>query len=1255
MDFPAGRKSMSERLTDDDLIFLVQQKTPEELTLEELTQLRERLRESADLRAALDGTLFIESRLNRVLSEVQIPVDSILKRARELEQKASPRIPRWAIWMGLATMLVTVGASIFLVTRARQNAPLDPEQDVVATDPSNGGELRESGKSPFPLTARTNSQDSTGKNDPTANPGGGAPNSAGDILSDAHVVEAPRPPDWTNANATTTRTSISPWAAELDLKHPPLPLSSTMYRSISRTFPLSSAEMTAARRRRGARRPVPQQKAEPVFGNEHPAGDDPVATRSTNGMGSEPISLALLQEALAPVPGKPLKLFETEAEGRRLAGFEGIGRLQVEWPTDGVLRLALVDPLRFRMHFWTGKMGVTAQFHEQGRPAVWGVHRGQRSGNEPLPVKLALETTDDARHFRGGLGLFEVRWQKGELLLTRGDIRLLSVPLASPPTEIFFEGRASLSLLTMFRGEPFPSANPNPRRIVLRSERPAELRWIRDVETDDEFQASGDGRVSLSIPAATIDKMSGRMLRPERWAGTSLGKPGLYEVIVRVDEADPGTGIYLGSLEGEPIHHIGFFRDRKTQQTTFGFGWTRKGYVMSPNIRIDVDEESQSWPAAWAGQPQWLRIVVGLQGVSIWSSGDGIHWGRTERAVSRQGSGSFATVGLYALAGDKPRHIRLGYVEVRELTSLRSLAREDLRRKVALPAEVDKLDFGGWFEHLLRTRPAGADLEAWRTASAVQTLESDPPPQLAMQLLEGLLEAGLRQKKPPRERLDLLDEVALLVDDGQPSARLNLAGRYEELSDLLHAERAPLPYRSSLSRRLESSPPLGAAHTPTSASLSATFVQTALLATVSSHDWAEARLLAERFEFWMEPALPVTRTGPVETKIRDLIAWTELLAAARAAGEKTAGPDHAPQLRQPLAARLNRDAFNVMAEFESAIAGRSFKDAARIISSTATTSAQGLVPDARDPQLLVSFPRAVAGAMRDHPQLLTTMKEEFGRVGTLRVRQALADAQVETVEALTVQFHGTEAAAEAHSWLGDRWMAVGKFGQAIEHYLTARRGHSNTTSRSDLDARIRLASALLGIAPPPLDPDPTSATEFDPKRTSPPATPQPSPTPAGKTVVPMPTGPVTFGGQTLPASDFEALLKEILSGKGVPTPTLATTASPGKISVSLPAPVAHRGEVRLAWEIASTGPLSTSPPESRAGPFRLPRNRSPRTIVHSMPCAALSILTGFMCVGYGGFLPATKSSPNCWESTKPPAKSSGHSPGLTTFSPRIRC
>jgi len=170
-----------------------------------------------------------------------------------------------------------------------------------------------------------------------------------------------------------------------------------------------------------------------------------------------------------------------------------------------------------------------------------------------------------------------------------------------------------------------------------------------------------------------------------------------------------------------------------------------------------------------------------------------------------------------------------------------------------------------------------------------------------------------------------------------------------------------------------------------------------------------------------------------------------------------------PTWRHPLALQWNKEAYNVRAELQSALTGQSYEDACRIVMSINVTEGPGLLPDMDDRQLFVSLPTAVAAAMQTYPAFEQLMVEKFGPLGTIRVRQGIQSGDVRGVQAATLQFFGTEAAAEAHTWLGDRDLAAGRFPSAEEHFLLAL-AQALPRQRDALKARLQLARALNGAA-----------------------------------------------------------------------------------------------------------------------------------------------------------------------------------------------
>ncbi|HZN33332.1 MAG TPA: hypothetical protein VFB80_05910, partial [Pirellulaceae bacterium] len=88
-------------MTDAELIALLEQKTPDELSLDEIDLLRRRLAESEELRQTLLGQLQMETYLAEALSRVDLSPDKIVARANQQQPASSGSTLLIALLIGL--------------------------------------------------------------------------------------------------------------------------------------------------------------------------------------------------------------------------------------------------------------------------------------------------------------------------------------------------------------------------------------------------------------------------------------------------------------------------------------------------------------------------------------------------------------------------------------------------------------------------------------------------------------------------------------------------------------------------------------------------------------------------------------------------------------------------------------------------------------------------------------------------------------------------------------------------------------------------------------------------------------------------------------------------------------------------------------------------------------------------------------------------------------------------------------------------
>lgn len=1012
-------------MTEQELIELVNQKTPDELSVEEMEQIREGISSSHMLREALAESLKVETGLNESLGKIEVSVDKILLAAGAAGAGAmlaapAPLAPVILNW-GVGSAIVAVLSSVLVVAVV---APPPPADKV---DPTKNVIVEPEKAPPF---------------DPDSIPGP----SIGDPV---HPVDTSKDPnDPTKADEKTDPADKEAGKKEARKgKNNPIQLAAGDPSAANKV----SGEAAALRNISASARAADEawEQAAPKRSFAETALDDFTSTSGTdfgggNTGGKNPDKMLL--ELFSPFPGKDGRV-STQADGNRFywGVMENWLKFQPKWRKNAVLKLALFQENGVRLHFWNGKEGVSLFYY----PHVlsWAAYGTTRKGTEPEPATLALWDADDDRYRRTAIGSVEIRHQDGQLIVSRGDTLLLSAPMKEPPAEIYSEGRAVVRGISFFHGASFPTEPENPLPLVWRSATPARMQASKDIPAGAQLKLNDDGSVDLSSAKT----------QTQAWIAWPVPESGLTEIVFQVEGTKPGAGVFLGDAQGKPLYQVGFLRESNTKNLTVG-------WLHPTERRLDawheIRERVVPWAASTPGAKQWIRIVVGHGTAKLWTSGDGLHWGRAVEPFRGDLKGSYAQAGIYCQAGDGPYAIKLRLIEIRRLDALASLASAELRSKA--PALGIFNSPSEWLREVLASCPPGVPSADWQKACAVRTLAGGAPPALARGILLGLLSEGMKANLPVAKRLQMLDEAMLLADTWEPAQGLIYARLYEQLGQILVREGDLRPY-TQVGRALIESPLWVQGDLPT---MPESLVRAEVLGGTYAGRAADVYDVCHRIRFWSH-SRPYAGPPPGREESLKLAEWAGAWALAHWTDklkERPAVESALPtNFRHPLVEQLSKEGFNILAEFEAALAGDSFQDACQIITSSSTLGALGLLPDGKDPQLLVSLPNAVALAMRESPGLKRTMQDQFGKVGMLRVKQAMSEGSTLDVQAATVQFYGTDAAAEAHLWLGDRALAAGDFPHAIGHYqhlLTS--GIGIAGRQSQIAARVRLAGALLG-------------------------------------------------------------------------------------------------------------------------------------------------------------------------------------------------
>src|SRR5262249_1494806 len=157
--------------------------------------------------------------------------------------------------------------------------------------------------------------------------------------------------------------------------------------------------------------------------------------------------------------------------------------LRPQWVDRAVLRFAPFDFDQMSIHLWAGEQGVTLTYHQQ--TGGWSAYMTGRAASTPRPIHWSLAATDADRFQRTASGPRGLRYQSGRVVLGRGRLRLLPIPLPEAPRGVFFDRRAFFRHFTMFLGDPLPEEAVASAPNVL-EDLPASLKWQPHVDKGAE-------------------------------------------------------------------------------------------------------------------------------------------------------------------------------------------------------------------------------------------------------------------------------------------------------------------------------------------------------------------------------------------------------------------------------------------------------------------------------------------------------------------------------------------------------------------------------------------------------------------------------------------------------------------------------------------------------------------------------------------------------------------------------------------------
>lgn len=1140
---------MSEKWSDAELVRLCLEGTSHDLTDEVVAALGQRMSESRLVRDAVEESPFsgqIKMRLDAQGLAVPAPVDD----DSEAEVAQSHERPSQSMKPAVAILAVVIVGWLLFSTRNRQeDQPADQpdavdsssvEDEARTAAEADGADTDENAEAGPDVTTGESKPDGDSegaetKSKDAATDDGGAteksdkPESANTPSDEPKSAEAAKPGDKNAAADETSPSEPSPETANTVAEVAAGPWGNSLDRDVA------------------------------------PLRFEDVVWRLPGDNGSDEFAPDEFRQWFEAVSGRPFGVLDEQHSGRRFTKFDGMARLKASWVESAVLRLTVYDTEKCELHVWNGNDGVRIKYFRQRQPNVWAVHRISRA-NETAPLTDGeLLTNDCGRWHRSSFGTFELRWERERLWLTRGNIALLSVPFPERPTEVAIDGKLKFRDVEMLKSDPLPEEclpQHLEMRPLLAASQPAKLDW--------QMLGAEDSPGSMTRQGDTIELTVGADSKVPARLWTATPGAGLSEFVFRIESAEAGTGVYIGNADGEPIIHVARLWDPKSRRVAVQL---LKPDQTDTERTYDVD----AWPAPWSGDNQWLRVVMGTGSISLWTSRDRHDWAWVADSPARgRFPGSRASIGVFAQP-QAERRIRISHVEVNEFPGLVSLADPGLVERVDMEWfwPLDVQETGSWLQRVIRHQPDGVAFEDWRRACAIATLRASPDIGPGLFLSSGLVAETLKptvsednEEGPATdavvaemaETFSLLREVALYCD-------LWDNGRGRDVSLLYHEVARQAARRTAVS---EDSPSISvramralmrtefwSGYIPQLTPLDA--VETELATMIEAGEFDAALKLIDEVTFWNANGHPARPWWQTVEEIYPRMAWAELAAQTTLDSETRAARQELPGRwktnltidRHPLAHSVSKEAYNVMAEFQAAVSGSAFDDACAVISSAASTELLGLLPDSQDGRLMISFPNAVALAMSQQPELRRTMNEQFGAIGRLRVREAIQNADHRRIEAATVQFFGTLAAAESAAWLGDRALAGGRFAAARSYFERALADYQlnsqiETAEQRSLRAKLELTRQLgATMADSPADQPATSALTGD--------------------------APIEFNSASIATAAFNSLLTELgeqskAAGGTASSQDVSLTPRGRPMATQLPEPVGFRVENRGRYD-----------------------------------------------------------------------------------------
>ncbi|MGB9689667.1 PQQ-binding-like beta-propeller repeat protein [Thermogutta sp.] len=791
-----------------------------------------------------------------------------------------------------------------------------------------------------------------------------------------------------------------------------------------------------------------------------PAGGDVLHSEGENGhtwppydprwfkeawQNDEVVTESSLRSILEQVPGQSYRIDQTREGPWPVRFVEGVFRITPHFDQGQCLKVGLVRPENLSFFVVSGNRVIELRYHPNFYQA-WAAYAVAEDfpRNPARPQRLALLGTDQGRYRRSGVGSVMLFWNGKELILTRGGLRLLTVPLPAPPKELWMVGRTRLRELCWLSGLPIPSDDTPALFQVRGPQQP-----FPPVSSPAVLPAASFGWSTWkSFPGLELNmdeqgrvEFAGEDVKERAYAGFSVPPSGALEIVLRFHHVTPGTGFFVADQERRPIAGLGFFKRSGRSELIFGFhsaqddSWERGA------------DDNQVVPLV--GESQWFRLTIAAGGVKWWVSPDGTHWSLaapTAENCDRQ----VAWCGLFLTRGQS-RRIQLESVSLRPLLDPNVWCDAELFAQV--PEEVyQETDWTRWCETVFRSCP-DADLSRWVTACCVRTLQQNPPSYFAQRVLEMLWDVTAESNLPVGEKLAVSTYLAQLASPRD-------WGIYERLPNRMarmmwnELRRNEYPAFSLLCDWFLRCPYWAEWRLP---AFSEPVFRQELFAALAIHD---AKHLARLGHIVQWAAAPGSDAVSESLRYLGVVA----LQRGQTGGAAVAAilQDNFARAMEPLQVDISKPAYNLVQELSAMLDHGDATGVAQRILQASRGEMEGFFRALDDSDLWCSFPlylerlaARVSGFSRSLAGLAAT-------VGQIQLEQAKNSGREDLAENLSMRVPGTTVAARAAIWLGDRHLVLGRMAEAFAYYQRAR-SVPDAAIQQEVHHRLKLITSLVPV------------------------------------------------------------------------------------------------------------------------------------------------------------------------------------------------